>query len=128
MILLILPMFYWQKKKEWHKRTFTELFFIQERYILSILFVVCNKYVAKTIEWEYDQRWSKYIVHCRVIIILIAILLFFYQVFQGTEERPSKWHLFIVFQNWTVLLNRLAIKVDLYMLFIYYSFNVTRNS
>ena len=55
-------------------------------------------------------------------IIPIPILLLFGQVFQGTEERPSKWHLFIFLQNWPALLYNLANKSD-FVLFIYSLFN-----
>ena len=74
--------------------------------------------------WWQHRRWSNShelsICACamcivnmtfdKVFIIQNAILFFLYQVFQGTEERPSKWHLFIVFQNWPALFSRLVNK------------------
>ena len=85
--------------------------------------------------WWQHQRWSNshqiffltkedWCLHCFVqpFIMPTPILLFFGQVFQGTEERPSKWHLFIFLQNWPAFLYHLANKFN-FVFFIYLLFN-----
>ena len=56
MILLILPMFYWQQK-EWHERTFTEFYSRKGSFLAFFLLYVCSKKQLKEsiiVENKYD--------------------------------------------------------------------------